>query len=88
LAAAAVAIGILALLTAFIAVLVYQSGKQQHKRVITKRDEKLYHEAARLIDRLLNISSLSAGIPEDILSPDTRKQMEIWLAQYRKELDK
>lgn len=64
------------------------SDRAKKRKVFTRQDVKLYREAAQIFDRLINLSSLSAGLPEDILSEKTRDQISIWLNQYRRELDK
>lgn len=64
------------------------SREKKPRKVLTNHDVKLYREAAKILNRLVNVTDLSGAIPEDIVSPTTRKQIEDWLANYRKELDK
>lgn len=58
------------------------------KKVMTREDVKLYRDAAKILNRLVNLTDISGVIPDDVVSPETRKQIEGWLADYRKELDK
>lgn len=57
-------------------------------KVLGKRDEELYHSAAKIMSRMKNLQGLPSeedGI--DILSAKTDKQVSQWLADYRKERD-
>lgn len=55
---------------------------------MTKHDVVLYRKAARLLNRLINITDLDGDLAGDIVSDTTRRQIEVWLIEYKEELDK
>jgi hypothetical protein len=55
---------------------------------LTKEDAVLYRKAAKILNRLVNVTDLEGDIAADIVSPTTQRQIEVWLIDYKKELDK
>lgn len=51
-------------------------------------DVKLYRDAARILNRLINVTDLSGDVSEDIVSERTRKQINEWVTAYKKALNK
>lgn len=72
----------------FIGVAVLNPGpKKKAHTLMTDADVALYRRAARLLSRLVNSTDLN-DISGDILSPGTLKDVEAWMADYKKELNK
>lgn len=55
---------------------------------LTKQDAVLYRQAARILNRLINVTELSGDLAADLLSSKSRQQIEEWLVDYQKEIDK
>lgn len=53
----------------------------------TRKAAGLYRRAAKLLNRMVTITDLDGDFAADILSPETRKQVDQWLADYRKEIN-
>jgi hypothetical protein len=51
---------------------------------LNRQTAALYGRAARLIQRLEQAADLSGAIAGDVLSPETKKLVDDWLADYRK----
>lgn len=85
------------LITMIVAFLAFRFGAQQalrkdiramiRKSGITVRDVQLYREAARILNRLINVTDLDGDLAADVVSPATRQKIEAWMIDYRKELD-
>lgn len=82
-----VAIVVALIVLAFI-VLVAVLDRPKPTTEMTDQDVKLYRDAAKILNRLVNVIDLSGHISEDIVSEHTRQQIETWLANYRKTLNK
>lgn len=54
----------------------------------TKESAKLYHRAAKILNRLVNVTELDGDFAADILSEETKKIINGWVADYRKEIEK
>lgn len=64
------------------------SDRRSRRRGMTKSDEELYHEAARIIAYLTHIREIDGEFTSDvILSDKTRAMLNQWLARYRKEIE-
>lgn len=48
----------------------------------------LYRRAVKLINRLAQLTDLDGVMAGDQLSPDTRKLVTDWVADYKKEIEK
>ncbi len=48
----------------------------------------LYRRAAKLINRLAQLTDLDGALAGDQLSPDTRKLVTDWVTDYKKEIEK
>lgn len=84
-----IAFGSVVAAAAFIWLIVRISEHQPRKGVLDKRDEELYHRAAKIMGRMVHLQDLPSeedGI--DILSAKTSKQVTEWLADYRREINK
>lgn len=80
---------VVALLVAFLIVVgAIVSTREQERSKMTDADVKLYRQAAKLLNRMVNVTDLDGDIAADIVSPTTRKQIDEWLTTYRKEIDK
>lgn len=55
---------------------------------LSKTDAVLYRQAAKILNRLINLTDLQGDLAEDLLSSKSRQQIQEWLAAYQKELDK
>lgn len=55
---------------------------------MTNTDVALYREAARILARLVNITDVNGLTSEDLVSSTTRKQIDGWLTDYKKELNR
>jgi hypothetical protein len=68
------------------------AGEPKTKKVTVKNisdaEVALYRRAARLLNRLINITDLEGDLSGDIMSWETRQDIEAWLADYKKELNK
>jgi len=53
----------------------------------TKDAAKLYARAAKIFTRMVKVTDLDGDFSADILSPQTQKQVNEWLADYRKQVD-
>lgn len=62
--------------------------KKKERSKMTDADVALYRRSARLLYRLIHITDMEGDFAGDILSPGTRKDIEAWLGDYKKELDK
>lgn len=54
----------------------------------TRQSARLYTRAAKLLNRLIRITELDGDFAADILSPATRKDVEQWIDDYKKEINK
>lgn len=50
---------------------------------LTKESTKLYGRAVRIFRRLQGLSTLDGDLANDILSPETKKLVDEWLAEHR-----
>lgn len=55
---------------------------------MTDTDVSLYRDAAKILNRLINVTELSGDFAVDVMSPESRKRITAWLLAYKKELDK
>lgn len=55
---------------------------------MTDRDVVLYRDAAKILNRLINLTDLSGDVSEDMVSDSTRKRIATWIDAYKKELRK
>lgn len=62
--------------------------KKKEQAKMTDADVALYRRSARLLNRLIHITDLEGDLSGDIISPGTRKDIEAWLDDYKKELNK
>lgn len=62
--------------------------KKKERSLMTDADVALYRRSARLLNRLINVTDLEGDLSGDIISPGTRKDIEAWLGDYKKELNK
>lgn len=51
---------------------------------LTKESAQLYTSAGRLLTRLAAVNDLDGLMAGDTLSPETKRQVDDWLATYRK----
>lgn len=71
-----------------IVLMVIAATRASERSKMTNTDVKLYRQAAKLLNRMVNVTELDGDIAADIVSPTTRKQIDEWLTTYRKEIDK
>lgn len=69
------------------------TGKREIQNILKKArlsvvDVQLYRRAAKILNRLVNVTELQGDLSADILSRTSRTQIEEWLAEYNKEIDK
>lgn len=55
---------------------------------LTKESAKLYLRASRILRRLHGVIELDGDLAADLLSPATKKLVDEWLADYRKQLER
>lgn len=55
---------------------------------LTTKDAVLYRQAAKILNRLINVTDFDGDMAADIVSAKTREQIETWISDYQKELDK
>lgn len=53
----------------------------------TENTAQLYARAAKILRRLDGLTDLDGDLAADILTPESKKQVSEWLADYRKGLD-
>lgn len=58
------------------------------KAQLTKEDALLYRRAAHILNKLVTVTDLYGDMAADIVSDQTRKTIEVWMADYKAELDK
>lgn len=58
------------------------------KAHLTKADAVLYRRAAKILKRLITVTDLNGDFAADVVSDTTRRQIEVWLTEYNKEIDK
>ncbi len=72
----------------------YLAGRRQGRAAAfrevghTRKSAKLYHRAAQLLNRLVRVTDLDGDFAVDILSNPTQRQVNKWLAAYRKEINR
>jgi hypothetical protein len=54
----------------------------------SKASADLYDRAANILNRLVRITKLDGDFAADILSDQSREQIEKWLSDYRKQVNK
>ncbi|PZG06087.1 hypothetical protein C1I95_32320 [Micromonospora craterilacus] len=54
---------------------------------ITRRSGQLLTEAGQILNRLVTVTDLDGDLAADILSPASRKRIDAWLSDYRKEIN-
>ena len=55
---------------------------------LNRRSAALYVRAAKLINRFAQITDLDGVLAGDVLSPESKKQVTQWVADYRSEVTK
>jgi hypothetical protein len=55
---------------------------------MTAEDVRLYRRAAKLLNRLVNVTELEGEFSGDVVTSETRKLITDWLADYKKEIKK
>jgi hypothetical protein len=87
---AALVVVIVATLASVVAVVtrLLEDPPRKERSKMTDRDVKLYRSGAAILNRLVNVTDLTGDFGEDVLSAKTRGQIEEWLADYKKQLDK
>jgi hypothetical protein len=65
-----------------------ETKRQLHDLGLTPRTADLYQRAAKLLKSLVAVTDLDGPFGADVLSEETRKQVNEWLAAYRKEITK
>lgn len=86
-----VSLGVIALLAGFgvgCYLLVTHEPKPKPSTEMTEKDVKLYRSAAVILSRLVNIVDIQGVMSDDMVSTTTRKQIDEWLANYKKALNK
>lgn len=53
----------------------------------TKNSAKLYARAIKILNRMSRVIELDGDFAGDVLSPDTKKQVDDLLTDYRKEIN-
>jgi flagellar basal body-associated protein FliL len=79
-------LGIVVILIVALVVIPLVFNRKRH--VMSKADRQLYKEAARILNRLVTVTDLDGDFAADIVSPTTRKVIDQWLVDYRKEIEK
>lgn len=66
------------------------SGTQERLRQLgfTRASARLYTRAAKLLNRMVTVTELDGDFAADILSPTTKKAVQDWIADYRKEINR
>jgi hypothetical protein len=59
-----------------------------YKSRMSPQDAVLYRKAARILNRLINVTELDGDMAVDVVSVQTRRAIEVWLIEYNKEIDK
>lgn len=54
----------------------------------TPNSAKLYSRAAKILNRMVKVTELDGDFAADILSEETKRQVNDWLADYKKEINK
>lgn len=55
---------------------------------LNKDTAKLYGRAAKILNRLAQVTDLDGAFAGDVLSEETRKQVTEWVADYRNQINK
>ncbi len=55
---------------------------------LSKETAKLYGRAAKILNRLAQVTDLDGAFAGDVLSEETRKQVTEWVTDYRKQVNK
>ncbi len=55
---------------------------------LNRRSGELYARAAKILNRLAAVTDLDGVMAGDNLSPETKRQVEAWLADHRREIRK
>ncbi len=55
---------------------------------LTRESAALYGRAARILRRLHGVTELDGDLAADLLSTETKKLVDDWLADYRKQLER
>ncbi|MBF9135348.1 hypothetical protein I0C86_41595 [Plantactinospora sp. S1510] len=70
----------------------YMTGRTAEVRAhmrrygITPKSSRLLTSAAKILNRLVTVTDLDGDLAADLLSPGSRRQVDTWLAEYRKEI--
>jgi hypothetical protein len=90
--AAFIAVAVASCVTCFVAGRVTGAStvlnKAQERAGMTRDAMRLYTRAAKILRRLDGVTELDGDFAADILSPESKKQVSEWLADYRKGLNK
>ncbi len=89
----ALTVGVLALLVASFAAGRVSAANEIQRKVderagMTRNSARLLSRAIKLLRRLDATTDLDGMYAGDVLSPETKKQVSEWLADYRKGLDR
>lgn len=89
--AALIATSVVALTVGWVAGLGWKTKQEIREQLrsigLTKESASLYGRAAKILRRLDGLTDLDGDFAADVLTPETRKQVSEWLADYRKGLN-